>query len=164
MPIGWNLGTRLSCSSTREERLSPKVQAIVLPIRAVRAGRWANSGRATLATGLALTVLICSRIAIAQLLRSLILLIVGIVTFDFSVQIVHVNNRHALTAAYPDRLNTVIGSYMVFYSLGSALSAARTTTIFNSYGWTGPCLITAGFAILALVVWAINKIRKPNRI
>lgn len=64
-----------------------------------------------------------------QLPRSLWLLIVGIVVFDFAVQAVHVSNQHLLTAARPDRTSSVIGGYMVFYSLGSALGAAATTAI-----------------------------------
>lgn len=124
---------------------------------AARAGRWADAGRAIPVTGLALTLLILSWAAIAQLPWALWLLIVGIVVLDFAVQAVHVSNQHLLTAAHPDRTSIVIGGYMVFYSLGSALGAAATTAIFTAHGWAGSSLLGAGFALCALVVWATNR-------
>lgn len=121
---------------------------------AVRAGRWADAGRTAPVTGVALTLLILSWAAIAQLPRSLWLLALGIVVLDFAVQAVHVSNQHLLTATHPHRVSSVIGSYMVFYSLGSALGAAATTTIFTTHGWSGSSLLGAGFAACALAIWA----------
>ncbi|MEV6476367.1 MFS transporter [Streptomyces sp. NPDC051657] len=122
---------------------------------AARAGRWADSGHATPVSGVALALLILSWAAIAQLPWSLWLLIIGIVALDFAVQAVHVSNQHVLTATCPDRLSSVIGGYMVFYSLGSALGAAATTATFTAYGWTGSSLLGSGFAVCALVVWLV---------
>ncbi|MFJ7945213.1 MFS transporter [Streptomyces sp. NPDC096354] len=124
---------------------------------AARAGRWADAGRAAPVTGLALALLILSWAAIAQLPWSLWLLIVGIVVLDFAVQAVHVSNQHLLTSAHPDRISSVIGSYMVFYSLGSALGAAATTAIFTAHGWAGSSLLGAGFAACGLAVWAADR-------
>ena len=127
-----------------------------------RAGRWADVGRAVPVTGLALTLLILSWAAIAQLPWSLWLLIAGIVVLDFAVQAVHVSNQHLLTAAHPDRTSSVIGGYMVFYSLGSALGAAATTSVFTSHGWAASSLLGAGFATCALIVWATDAGRRPR--
>ncbi|KNB49099.1 MFS transporter [Streptomyces caatingaensis] len=124
---------------------------------AARAGRWADAGRATRVAGLALTLLVLSWAAIAQLSWTLGLLVVGIVALDFAVQAVHVSNQHLLTTAHPDRTSSVIGAYMVFYSLGSALGAAATTAVLTDYGWTGSSLLGAGFAVCALAVWAMNR-------
>ncbi|WP_157419879.1 MFS transporter [Actinomadura kijaniata] len=124
---------------------------------AVRAGRWADAGRAAPVTGLALILLILSWAAIARLPWSLWLLAAGIVLLDFAVQVVHVSNQQSLTAAHPDRTSGVIGGYMLFYSLGSALGAAATTAVFTIHGWTGSSLLGAGFAACALTVWAIDR-------
>jgi predicted MFS family arabinose efflux permease len=124
---------------------------------AARAGRWADAGRAAPVTGLALALLILSWAAIAQLPWSLWLLIAGIVVLDFAVQAVHVSNQHLLTTAHPDRVSSVIGGHMVFYSLGSALGAAATTAVFTAGGWAGSSLLGAGFAACALVVWATDR-------
>jgi predicted MFS family arabinose efflux permease len=123
---------------------------------AARAGRWADAGRAAPVSGLALTVLVLSWAAIAQLPWSLWLLAGGIVVLDFAVQAVHVSSQHLLTTAHPDRPGGVLGGYMVFYSLGSALGAAATTALFTAYGWYGSSLLGAGFAACALAVWAAD--------
>ncbi|CAL9374659.1 MFS transporter [Streptomyces sp. enrichment culture] len=123
---------------------------------AARAGRWADAGRATPVTGLALALLVVSWAAVAQLPWSLWLLAAGIVALDLAVQAVHVSNQHVLTAAFADRVSSVIGGYMVFYSLGSALGAAATTAAFTAYGWAGSSLLGAGFAVCALAVWAAD--------
>lgn len=124
---------------------------------ATRAGRWADAGRAPVVVGLALALLISSWLAIAQLPWSLVLLAVGIVVLDFAVQAVHVSNQHVLTTAFPDRASSVIGGYMIFYSLGSALGAAATTIMITASGWAAAGLLGAGFAGCALVVWAIDR-------
>ncbi|WNV85097.1 MFS transporter [Umezawaea sp. Da 62-37] len=131
---------------------------------AARAGRWADAGRASPVTGFALTLLILSWAAIAQLSWTLWIPLVGIVLLDFAVQAVHVSSQHVLTVAYPDRVSGAIGTYMVFYSLGSALGAATTTAVFAAYGWVDSSLLGAGFAACALVVWAVDllKSRHPH--
>ncbi|MBB5083999.1 MFS transporter [Nonomuraea endophytica] len=128
---------------------------------AARAGRWADAGRAAPVTALALTLLILSWAAIAQLPWSLWILIAGIVVLDFAVQAVHVSNQQVLTAAYPDRTSSVIGGNMVFYSLGSALGAAATTAVIATHGWLGSSLLGAAFAACALAVWAVDR-RRPG--
>ncbi|MFI6505473.1 MFS transporter [Nonomuraea typhae] len=124
---------------------------------AARAGRWADSGRAVPVTGLALALLAASWAGIAQLPWSLWLLAAGVFLLDFAVQVAHVSSQHLLTSAHPDRASSVIGGYMVFYSLGSALGAAATTVVFARAGWTGSSLLGAGFAGCALAVWAIDR-------
>ncbi|WP_409180407.1 MFS transporter [Amycolatopsis sp. VS8301801F10] len=119
---------------------------------AARAGRWADRGHASLVTGGALVLLAASWLAIGQ--PSLWLLALGVLVLDFAVQAVHVSNQHLLTAARPDRTSSVIGGYMIFYSLGSALGAATTTTAFAAAGWTGSAVLGAAFAGCAFAVWA----------
>ncbi|MFT2016898.1 MFS transporter [Streptomyces sp. 796.1] len=123
---------------------------------AARAGRWADAGRAIPVSGLALGLLTLSWLAIAQLPRSLWLLAIGVVALDFAVQAVHVSNQHLLTASHPDRTSSVIGGYMVFYALGSALGATTTTALFATHGWTGSSLLGAGFAVCGAVVWGVG--------
>ncbi|WP_243717549.1 MFS transporter [Actinomadura darangshiensis] len=123
---------------------------------AARSGRWGDAGHARRVTGIALALLLASWVAIGQLSWSLPLLIVGVILLDFAVQAVHVSNQHALTAAYVDRTSTVIGAYMVFYSLGSALGAAATTALFDAAGWMGPTVLGATLALCALAAWVFS--------
>ncbi|MEU3513128.1 MFS transporter [Streptomyces longwoodensis] len=128
---------------------------------AARAGRWADAGRTAPISGSALTLLLVSWAAIAQLSWSLWLLVLGIVALDFAVQVVHVSNQHVLTTAHPERTSAVIGGHMVFYSLGSALGAAATTSVLASHGWAGSSVLGACFAACALLVWT-TAVRRPD--
>lgn len=123
---------------------------------AARAGRWADADHGQRVTGIALLILIGSWLASAQLGWSLALVVLGVILLDFAVQAVHVSNQHALASAYPDRVSTTIGAYMVFYSLGSACGAAATTAVYASAGWPGSALLGAAFAVGGLVVWAVS--------
>jgi predicted MFS family arabinose efflux permease len=124
---------------------------------AARTGRWADAGLAKAVTGGALLLLALSWLFIGQAAWSLWLVAIGVVVLDFAVQAVHVSNQHVLTMTYPNRTSSVIGGYMTFYSLGSALGAAATTTVFASAGWTGSSVLGAGFAACALAVWASGR-------
>ncbi|MEV6767492.1 MFS transporter [Nocardia sp. NPDC051030] len=122
-----------------------------------RAGRWADSGRAQAITGSALVVLTASWLPIARTEATLWLLIAGIILLDFAVQAVHVSSQHLLTTAHPDRAGSVIGAYMAFYSLGSALGAITTTWAYTSWGWSASCWTGAAYALAALTVWGLTR-------
>ncbi|WP_281897740.1 MFS transporter [Phytohabitans aurantiacus] len=118
---------------------------------AARAGRWADRGLASSVTGWSLALLVASWLLIAQARTSLWLLIVGIVVLDFAVQAVHVSSQHLLTTARPDQSSRVIGTYMAFYSFGSALGAVTTTWAYSTAGWTAASLLGATYAALGLL-------------
>ncbi|MGY0498782.1 MFS transporter [Nocardia sp. FBN12] len=118
-----------------------------------RAGRWADAGHAQLITGWSLLLLAASWLLIARTGPTLVLLVVGIVLLDFAVQAVHVSSQHLLTTAHPDRAGSVIGAYMAFYSLGSALGAVSTTWAYTSWGWWASCLFGALYAMAGFAVW-----------
>lgn len=124
---------------------------------AARSGRWGDAGHVRRVTGVALALLLCSWLATGQLGWSLVLLALGVLVLDFAVQAVHVGNQHVLTAVYADRTSSVVGAYMVFYSLGSALGAAATTALFGVAGWTGVTVLGATFALCALLVWTLAE-------
>ncbi|GAA4668334.1 MFS transporter [Amycolatopsis sacchari] len=123
---------------------------------AARAGRWADAGFVRVVTGGALVLLAASWAATGQASWSLWLVGAGVVVLDFAVQAVHVSNQHLLVTAYPCRTSSVIGGYMIFYSLGSALGATATTTAFSLAGWTGSSALGGAFALCALLVWAVS--------
>lgn len=126
---------------------------------ASRAGRWADAGRANLVTGGALALLAASWLASGQATWSLWLVVVGVIVLDFAVQAVHVGNQALLTVAYSHRTSSAIGGYMIFYSLGSALGATATTTVYSTSGWTGSAILGAGFALCGLLTWAFSQRR-----
>ncbi|MFC9440540.1 MFS transporter [Nocardia sp. NPDC057030] len=127
---------------------------------AARAGRWADSGRAQAITGSALVLLAASWLFIARAGATLWLLIIGIIVLDFAVQAVHVSSQHLLTAAHPDHASSVIGAYMAFYSLGSALGAITTTWAYSNWGWSAACWVGAAYSLAALILWGLGQITR----
>ncbi|WP_327139240.1 MFS transporter [Nocardia sp. NBC_01327] len=125
---------------------------------AARAGRWADRGHAQAISGWSLLVLAASWLLIVWTGPTLALLIAGIIVLDFAVQAVHVSNQHLLTAAHPDRASSVIGAYMAFYSLGSALGALTTTWAYSAWGWWASCLFGGFYALSGLAVWALARL------
>ncbi|MFI6325882.1 MFS transporter [Nonomuraea sp. NPDC050556] len=147
LPLGaapWHLGTA--------EIGLFGLAGLVGALGAARAGRWADRGLARSVTGWSLALLTASWLLIGQAGWSLWLLIAGVIVLDFAVQAVHVSSQHLLTTAHPARSSGVIGTYMAFYSLGSALGAVTTTWAYSAAGWSAVSVLGATYAALALLV------------
>ncbi|WP_302661134.1 MFS transporter [Rhodococcus sp. SGAir0479] len=148
-------------------RLSPAqiglfgIAGLAGALGAARAGRWADAGKANLVTGGALALLAASWSASGQATWSLWLVAVGVILLDFAVQVVHVSNQSLLTAAFPHRTSSVVGGYMIFYSLGSAVGATATTTMFATAGWAGSAVLGTAFALCGFLVWALGRRAVP---
>ncbi|PRA65982.1 MFS transporter [Pseudomonas sp. MYb187] len=119
------------------------------------AGRWADRGFAQRVTGLSLGLLVLSWLPIAFTETSLVALVCGVVLLDFAVQAVHVTNQSLIFAARPDAQSRMVGAYMCFYSVGSALGAAAATQVYALWGWMAVSLLGALISAAALAVWAL---------
>lgn len=127
-------------------------------LAASRAGRWADQGSGQRITGIALALLALSWVPIAFAETSLPALIVGVIILDFAVQAVHVTNQSLIFAARPDAQSRLVGAYMCFYSLGSALGAVAATQIYASWGWVAVCLLGGSISVVALGFWLWTRV------
>nr|WP_256357720.1 MFS transporter [Pseudomonas sp. PDM28] len=125
-------------------------------LAARRAGRWADQGLGQRVTGLSLVILTLSWLPSAFAQTSLIALVCAVVLLDFAVQAVHVTNQSLIFAARPDAQSRMVGAYMCFYSVGSALGAAAATQVYAHWGWTAVSLLGASISATALVLWLIS--------
>lgn len=123
-------------------------------LAASRAGAWADLGLGQRATGLALVLLTFSWLPIAALHTSLLLLIFGVILLDFAVQTVHVINQSLIVAARPEAASRLVGAYMCFYSLGSALGAIAATQLYTHWGWQAVCYAGAAVSASAFLCWS----------
>lgn len=123
------------------------------------AGRWADAGHAQLATGGMLVVFLASWLAVAQAPTSLLLLGIGLVALDFAGEALHVINQHIIVESDPAATTSLIGGYMVYYSIGTGLGAIAATIAYAHAGWTGTTLVGTGFALAALGVWIADRVR-----
>ncbi len=128
---------------------------------ATRAGRWADAGHARTTTGWSLALLAASWLLLGRTEPTLLLLVVGVIALDFAVQAVHVTSQQLLTSAHPDRAGSVIGAYMAFYSLGSALGAVTTAWAYTTWGWWASCLTGAVYAVAALATHLVSRTPRP---
>jgi len=122
-------------------------------LAAAKAGRWADRGSGQRTTGIALALLTLSWLPTAYAQASLVALIVGVIVLDFAVQAVHVTNQSLILAARPDAHSRLVGAYMCFYSIGSALGAAAATQVYALWGWVAVCLLGALISATALAYW-----------
>ena len=123
-------------------------------VAATGAGRLADRGLGQWTTGLSLALLLASWAPIAFLPSSITGLVVGVILLDLAVQAVHVTNQSIIVALRPEARSRLVGGYMVFYSVGSALGAITATTAYAQVGWLGVTVLGATFSSAALLVWA----------
>ncbi|WP_051742140.1 MFS transporter [Kitasatospora sp. MBT66] len=126
---------------------------------AAPAGRLFDRGLGRWTSGAGLALLTLSWLPLALTRQSLWALALGAVLLDFAVQAVHVTNQSTVLALDPTAGGRLIGGYMVFYSLGSALGAITSTAAYAAAGWSAVCLLGTAFSLLALLAWAAWDLR-----
>ncbi|MDR3529422.1 MAG: MFS transporter, partial [Rhodopila sp.] len=122
-----------------------------------RAGRLADQGLGQWTTGVSLTLLLAAWIPIAFIGFSLWALILGVIMLDLAIQAVHVTNQSMIFAVRPEPRSRLVGGYMVFYSIGSAIGAIASTTVYAHAGWLGVCALGAATSATALMFWAATR-------
>jgi predicted MFS family arabinose efflux permease len=125
-------------------------------LAARKAGRWADQGLGQRVTGLALCVLTLSWVPISFGQTSLVALVCGVILLDFAVQAVHVTSQSLIFAARPDAQSRMVGAYMCFYSIGSALGAVAATQAYARWGWFAVSSLGASISAAALVLWLLT--------
>ncbi|WP_434778941.1 MFS transporter [Neisseria sp. Ec49-e6-T10] len=126
-------------------------------LAATKAGKWADQGIEQKVTGFSLILLIISWMAIGSLYISLIMLIIGVVILDFAVQAVHVTNQSLIFATNSHAQSRLVGIYMFFYSIGSALGAITATSVYVLWGWKAVSSLGMVFSIIAFIFWWVTK-------
>ncbi|MCD4849353.1 MFS transporter [Arthrobacter sp. AK01] len=133
-------------------------------LAASKAGAAADRGWGERVTGLSLALLLGSWFALSLGDWSLLWLIAGIIMLDAAVQAVHVSSQTLIVAGAEESASSIIGSYMVFYSVGSAAGAATVAPVYDVWGRTGASALGAFFALLAFAVWGADQLRRPKKL
>lgn len=126
-------------------------------IAATGAGRLADRGLGHLTTGISLALLLASWGLIAMLPTTVLPIFAGIVLLDMAVQAIHVTNQSIILNRYPEASSRLVGGYMVFYSIGSAMGGISSTLAYAHTGWSGVSMIGAGFSGVALLFWLVTR-------
>ena len=126
-------------------------------LAAGRAGRWADRGYAQRTSAAALSILLLAWWPLSLMDRSLGILLIGIILLDLGGQALHVTNQSMIFRTRPEAHSRLVGLYMLFYAVGSALGALGTTMTYACAGWPGVCLLGASVSLLALVFWWLTR-------
>ncbi|MEL5659903.1 MFS transporter, partial [Serratia ureilytica] len=117
-------------------------------------GGLADKGKSHLTTSVCLLLLLLSWVLIWAGHSSVLVLIVGILVLDLSVQGGQITNQAVMIyQVQPDVRNRLTAGYMTCYFLGGAVGSLISASTWQRFGWTGVCLTGAGIAALNLLVW-----------
>ncbi len=112
------------------------------------AGKLADADRSTAST-LVAGVLLTGAFGILWFGRSsLAALIAGIVVLDVGTQGMQITNQAIIYALRPDARSRINSAYMVCYFIGGAVGSITAGVVFGEHGWSGVCLLGAGFGLL----------------
>ena len=128
------------------------------------AGRLADSDRSTVSTMVAGALLVGSFATLWFGRTSLAALIVGIVVLDVGTQGMQITNQAIIYALRPDARSRINSAYMVCYFVGGAVGSVTAGVIYGSDGWSGVCLLGAGFGLLTCAVTVFDlAVRRAGR-
>jgi predicted MFS family arabinose efflux permease len=128
-------------------------------VAAQAAGRAADRGSASLATGLFLLAVGAGWALLALGARSVLLLIAGIAVLDLGIQGQHILNQTVIYARRPDARSRLTTAYMTGNFACGALASALAAVVWSSGHWTAVCMLGGGCSALALVVWLCGRVR-----
>ena len=89
-------------------------------------------------------------------------LIVGIVVLDIGTQGMQITNQAIIYALRPDARSRINSAYMVCYFVGGAPGSMAAGTIYATHGWSGVCLLGAGFGLATLALSAFERLPAPR--
>jgi predicted MFS family arabinose efflux permease len=127
------------------------------------AGKLADAARVTATTVVAGLLLALSFALLWSGRASLAALIVGIVVLDMGTQGMQITNQAVIYALRPDARSRINSAYMVCYFLGGAAGSLAAGALYATHGWSGVCLLGAGFGILTLALSGYERLRPPAR-
>lgn len=122
------------------------------------AGRLADRGHGRIAATATLVILLASWGLLALGRNDVPVLLAGIVVLDLGAQGIHISNQSTIYALRPEARSRLTTAYMVAYFLGGAVLSALTSVLYGSGGWSAVCLLGAGTAGLALLIWLASDL------
>lgn len=128
-------------------------------IAAQTAGRAADRGIASGATGAFLAAVAAGWALIALGSTHVVPLIIGIAVLDLGIQGQHILNQTLIYGLRPDARSRLATAYMVFDFACGAIASAAAAVVWDAAHWGGVCALGGGFAVAALLVWAAGRVQ-----
>ncbi|HEY1538528.1 MAG TPA: MFS transporter [Solirubrobacteraceae bacterium] len=121
------------------------------------AGRWSDRGRGRVALSAFLVAVLASWALLDAGATSVIALVAGIALLDLGVQGAQISNQSAIYALRPEARSRLTTAYMVAMFIGGVVGSLLAASVYGAGGWSAICVLGAGFATVAIVVWAASE-------
>jgi len=121
------------------------------------AGRLADRGHARAATGGFLIVTLAAFGLLALGARNVALLAAGVILLDLGVQGAQITNQSEIYRLRPEARSRLTTIYMTSYFVGGAVGSATSAVVFGLAGWSGVCLLGAGYIAAAVAFWLTEQ-------
>jgi predicted MFS family arabinose efflux permease len=118
-------------------------------------------GRAASIVSMA-AVAVAFPIALAGAHGSMIALLAGAVLLDAGVQGNQIASQRVIYALGEHARSRLNGLYIALFFVGGAAGSAIASVVFSSAGWGGVCWIGLVFPVIALAMFASERVRRPG--
>jgi len=124
------------------------------------AGHSADRGGAARTTLLCAVLLTVSWLPTGLGHSSIVLLVLGIILFDFACQSMHITNQSEIYRLRPDARSRLTSAYMTCYFLGGVVGSALASVVYAADGWTGESVLGAAFGACTVLIWGVQAMRR----
>jgi len=133
--------------------------ALIAPV----SGRLVDRGHARLALTGFVVMLSVGWGLLALGRSSVVVLVIGIVVFDFGVTGSQINHQAAIYALRPDARSRVNTAFMSSAFFGMAAGSVLASLLFEAGGWYLVCAVGAGLCLGALALWVATSHLEEGR-
>jgi predicted MFS family arabinose efflux permease len=123
------------------------------------AGKLADADRAKASTAVAGVLLVGSFGVLWFGHAGLAALLLGIVLLDVGTQGMQITNQAIIYALRPDARSRINSAYMVCYFVGGAVGSVTAGSVYAARGWSGVCVLGAGFGLLTCAFSVFEWVR-----
>jgi predicted MFS family arabinose efflux permease len=72
-----------------------------------------------------------------------------------------ITNQAIIYALRPDARSRINSAYMVCYFIGGAIGSFTAGVVYSAHGWSGVCMLGAGFGALSCAMTVFDRLRPP---
>jgi predicted MFS family arabinose efflux permease len=119
-------------------------------------GRFTDRGWTYWLTGVTSMLIVTGYALIGLGVTSLAALLVGILVLDIGCQGLHITNQTDIYRLRAEARSRINAFYMTSCFVGAALGSATAALVYGAFGWTGVCVLGAGFGLASTLWWAVG--------
>jgi predicted MFS family arabinose efflux permease len=126
-------------------------------------GRFTDRGWTYRLTGVTSLLIVTGYALIWLGTTSLAALLVGILVLDIGCQGLHITNQADIYRLRQEARSRVNAFYMTSCFVGAALGSATAALAFGAGGWSGVCVLGAGFGLASTLWWSAGPYARGHR-